>query len=181
MAGEIQIRTMLTTKVVGEIMSCGLDLQIQVDCSHNAHVKTMRSDRPGQPIISKPIELDTQLKAISDAKKLGEAVGKLQSGRSTSAIFSLYQSLTKLAGGVSALAQRNIKIEFPNFDTTIVNLAIPPAGIADAIQACQAADIATFNALPEHVRQSMGMYLRVDAHTFQLVGNREPGPRTAVP
>jgi hypothetical protein len=89
------------------------------------------------------------------------AIGKLQAARPHTPLFQFYQALFRVTGasggpeGLSALRARNLKIEFPNFDASVVNLANPPMGIASAVQACSAPTVDAFNALPEHVRRSM--------------------------
>jgi hypothetical protein len=185
MAGEISIRVTLTQTLLNEIAAAGLEMVVQVDCSHNAHVQTRRMDRPGQPIIAKPIELDCAVRAITDRTKLATVIGRLQAARPSSPLFQVYQAFFGIAGasggaaGLSALTLRNLKVEFPNFDATIVNLANPPTTIRNAVMAAQAPTAAAFNALPADLRQSMGMYLRTNALTFALTGAREPQPRVA--
>ena len=186
MAGEVVVRTQLTNQLLGEIISCGFNVTVNVDCSHGVNVKTKRADRPEQSIITKPIELDVSIEGITDDRKLGLAIGKMQNARAHSKLFQFYQELWRVTGsnggsaGLSVLKQRALKIEFPNFDATIINLLAPVPPIADAIQACNAPNVAAFNLLPVHVRSSMGMYRRNGPGLFALVGQREPNPRTAV-
>jgi hypothetical protein len=186
MAGEIVVQVQLTDRLLGEIMQCGFSIDVMVDCSHNAHVKTMRYDRPNIPIIAKRIELDTTLHAITNRKTLGAEIGRLQAARPHGPLFQFYSSLQQVRRvdggpeGLSALEQRNLKIEFPNFDASIVNVAMPPPAIVPAIQACSAPTVEAFNQLPEYTRRSMGMYSRRSANDFRLVGSPEPGPRRAV-
>ena len=184
MAGEIAVQQTLTAALLGEIAQCGFELTVQVDCSHNAHVQTVRADRPANPIIAKPIEIDATLKAFSDDRALGEAIGKLQAARSSSQLFQFYQALRRMSPGstpvaLSSLRKSALKIEFPRFDHSILNVGSPPASIADAIQACNAPTRVAFNALPDHVRCRMGMYVRRSATDFALAGAPEPSPRTA--
>ena len=195
MAGEIVIRQTLTQRLVDEIYnwgsSCNIDFtfNILVDCSHNAGVWTRRPDT-GEVIISKGIELDCSLQANTEQEKLAEAVKKALLERSQSQLLQFYKALSGIgvAGGtpkgLSALMSRAIKIEFPNFDGSIVNLNA--AKLALAVQACRPTTVAEvakrcelFNQLPKHVRRSMGMYERRSLHDYALLGEEEPQPREA--
>lgn len=192
MAGDISIPQTLTATLLGEIVACGLTLEIKVDCSHNAYIPTIRPDRPGT-IMAKAIETDAALKSM-DAKALGSAITRLQAARPgkdgvepspENELFQFYAPLKQRMDALSSpvtlgtLTQNDLKIEFPNFDATILYLNAPPASIANAIAACSARTAAAFNALPPYVRRSMEMYDRTDANEFKLSGPQEPQPRTA--
>jgi len=184
MAGEISVNVVLTQSLLNELTQAGLTLDIQVDCSHNAFVQTTRSDRPGNPIMVKPIELDVAIQPLT-APQVASVMGKMQAARSNSGLFQLYSAMNRMSPGrgpvnLSSLTRAALKVEFPNFDASIVNLVAPPEPLATAVQACSATTTVAFNALPPHVRSSMGMYRRGNSNAvFTLVGNREPGPRTA--
>jgi hypothetical protein len=187
MAGEYKITGELRQDHLKLLADCGLTVQVLVDCSHNAYVKTVRSDRPGQPVITKPIELDAMLAAPYDPAKVYEAMqAKLTTASSTSPpfqIYKIYQGLMGQPTGVTDLRLRGIKLEIPRFDRSILNVDTPQVGteIGKAIQACTARTVAAFNMLPVDVRRSMGMYRRESATKLILNGTQEPGPRTAIP
>jgi hypothetical protein len=186
MAGEIALTTTLTENFVGLLRGVELELEIQLDLSHSEHVRTMRQDRPGQPIIRKPIELDCGLRPIANPHQLGQVIGRIQALKPAHPLFQFYQALQNVRGthggpeGLSALGSRTIKIEFANFDASIVNLNTPPTSLVNPLMACRAPTVAAFNALEAHIRQSMGMYLRSSSTLFALVGRREPQPRVAI-
>jgi hypothetical protein len=185
MAGEVSISVTLTSNLIGQLAEAGLTLAVMVDCSHAINVRTIRSDRPGQPIITKPIELDCAL-SLNGIYPVATVTGKLQAAKSSSPLYQVYSALNGLGKanspthGLNVITQRNVKVEFPNFDTTIINLGTAIGNIGDAITACRAANVAAFNALPAHTRRCMGMYRRQSATNFVLNGVQEPGARVAI-
>ncbi|HEX3719750.1 MAG TPA: hypothetical protein VH595_17495 [Verrucomicrobiae bacterium] len=187
MAGEYKIIGILRQEHLNLLAHCGLTVQVLVDCSHNTSVKTERRDRPGQPVIAKPIELDVMLAAPHDPAKVYQAMrAKLTTAPIISPAFEIYKIYQRRMGpygtGVTILRSRGIKLEIPRFDRSILNVDWPQLGteIGKAIQACSAKTGAAFNALPSEVRRSMGMYRRVSATSFILAGPQEPWPRTAI-
>lgn len=186
MSGEVVIPVSLTSDLIGRLAEVGLNLGVMVDCSHAIHVRTRRSDRPAHPIITKPIELDCSL-SLTGAYTSKVVMGKLQAAKSSSPLFKVYSALngmghgTSNTNGMNLIDSRNLKVEFPNFDTSIINLDTAIGNIGNAIRCCRAASVADFNALADHVRRCMGMYRRQNASTFVLNGIQEPGPRVAIP
>jgi len=65
MSGEITINKKLTATVVARLAEMKMSLEILVDCSHARNFETLRPDRPERAVITKPIELDTTLRAAS--------------------------------------------------------------------------------------------------------------------
>lgn len=185
MAGEISVAVTLTAELIGDLYEAGLKLGVMVDCSHAINVRTERSDRPGQPIITKAIELDCAL-SLTGVVPVAGVITYLQAAAAGTPLAQIYAALQTLGRpgdeqvGVSVITQRNIKIEFTNFDDTIFDPDTAFGNIGDAVTACRAADVATFNRLQDHVRRAMGMYRRENAFSFVLKGMREPGPRVAV-
>jgi hypothetical protein len=178
MAGEFASVVQLTQGIVDELYGCGLELQIKLDCSHNINVWTVRPDRTTDPVMPKPIELDTSLRIFGP--NTTPAAAAAQMAVASAPVQTLLGELHNIAGGFpAALTARAIKIEFPSFDDTIVDLAEPPPALVNAVTACRAATIVAFNALSAKIRSSMGMFDRRDAYSFSI-SEPEKSPRTAV-
>ena len=121
MSGEIRLdRVTLSQRTIDDIKRAHLQLDVMVDCSHNQFVRTLRSDRPKNPIISKPIELDTTLSLpilANSAKALGASFKR---HAAPARCLSCTKPLCGLKDGFDSIKKRAIKIEFSNFDKTMI-------------------------------------------------------------
>lgn len=176
----------LTTKAIADLAVLGIKVDVLVDCSHAQNVRTIRQDRPERSIIMKPIELDCTLKPAAgfDADK---AVAAMNSAPAQSFLSKLHSKCNGFmvegspSHRIKALSSRVLKVEFPRFDGSILNLVSPDYSIRDAVTACRALNAVAFMALSEDVRRSMGMYRRKETGTFELNGTKEPEARIVAP
>ncbi|AKT41285.1 hypothetical protein [Chondromyces crocatus] len=173
MAGDFSIQAAFKKSDYTELTRAKLGVDVLVDLSHNEFTTTT-THPDGRQVIKKAIELDVRIDRGSSTETTFQELSKLPS---TSAAFQIYKGIKDL-GGWPTLNQRSIKVEAPNYDTSVVNLQ------HDALQkpaaAARAPSAAEFMKLSEAIRLSMGMY-RWNAQTggYALSGQPEKMARTA--
>ncbi|WP_162937405.1 hypothetical protein [Indioceanicola profundi] len=180
MAGDVVFTKTFTSDLADQLMNLGLGVEVKVDLSHNHSTTTTQPGAQNPTIIAKPIELDVAIKANgNDKDKLVKILASMQAASPFSSLFAFYQMLQTVPGGLLKTLTGDIKVECPQFDASIIDLANPPPGdIGLAIQAAQATGVAAFNSLPTGTRRCMGMYLKVGSN-FTLIGQKPAVARTA--
>jgi hypothetical protein len=133
---------------------------------------------PGLQVIKKAIELDVTFAGIADDQtrdRVRQALRALSTRRSAHKIGELFSA----RDAWTKLKRAAVKVEFPNFDKTIVDTANPPADISRVVDCVTAATTAAFNQLPTADRTRMGMYRRKNKTSFDATRAPDPRPRTA--
>ncbi len=189
MAGEYRCTGTLRSTHLDIIATHGFTLNILLDLSHNAHFETVSEGRPHNPVMAKPIELDCQL-ARGNAPDYAAFLAACRAERVSSPLyhFSRHMMAEARAANITeeqhfenTITQRTIKIEFPQFNDTIaaVNMLVEGTAAGDAVMAATTEDMDDFDALPQRVRESMGMYQRTSATSFTRTAGGDRTERTA--
>ncbi len=190
MSGQYRLVGTLTEAQADLFYEFGFSLNILLDVSHAIHVRTIRADRPKDPIITKPIELDCQMEKFGTTQKYTSFLKACLALGAASPLYNFGKQLQTEGAKVdlppnkqleAVIGKSKIKLEFPDFDTSIAALDQLVAGTeaANAVLAARAANEDAFDALLPAVRSSMGMFVRKNNLQFKRHGAAEGAPRTA--